>query len=370
MDGFRSAHAPGADWRAAVAACVEKLGTLSPRHRLGFVYATDRFAGDLGAIAAGLSDATPVKDWVGTVGIGICATAREYFDEPALAVMVAAAEPEEYRLLPKLERDTRPLKNAHWQWMERAHPRVALVHADPRAETVPRVIAGLAEDVGFVVGGLTCSRQGFPQLAGGLSEGGVSGALFAGGVALATGLSQGCAPIGPTRHVTECAGSIVAEIDERPALEVLKEDLGEAAARELPRSALNVHAALPVPGSDTGDYLVRNLMGIDPQRGLIAVAAEMTQGDPILFVRRDRAAAEQDLGRMLRQLKARAKGAPKGGIYVSCVARGPGLFGEGSWETRKIQAELGQFPLVGFFANGEISHNRLYGYTGVLTLFL
>jgi small ligand-binding sensory domain FIST len=370
MDDIRAAHAGGADWRAAAAQCVEKLGPLTPRHRLGFVYAADRFAGELGAIAAALSAATPVQDWVGTVGIGICATAREYFDEPALAVMAAAAEPEEYRLLPNLERDTRPMKNAHWQWIERAHPRVALVHADPRAEAVPGVIAGLADEIGFAVGGLTCSRHEFPQLAGAVSEGGVSGVLFAGGVVLATGLSQGCAPIGPTRRVGECAGNIVAEIDERPALEVLKEDMGAAAARDLPRSALNIHAALPVPGSDTGDYLVRNLTGIDPQRGLVAIAAEMNQGDPILFVRRDRAAAEQDLSRMLRQLKGRTKGTPKGGIYVSCVARGPGLFGEGSWETRKIRAELGEFPLVGFFANGEISHNRLYGYTGVLTLFL
>lgn len=370
MDDMRAAHAQAQDWQSAVKLCVEQLGALTPRHRLGFVYAADRFAGELGAIAAALTQQTGVKDWVGTVGIGICATGREYFDEPALAVMVAAAEPDEYRLLPRLEHDTLGMKNAHWQWIERTRPQVALVHADPRAEAMPKVIAGLAEEIGFVVGGLTCSRGEFPQVAGAVSDGGVSGVLFAGDVALATGLSQGCSPIGPIRRVTECAGNILAEIDERPALEVLKDDIGEAAARDLPRAAQNIHAALPVKGSDTGDYLVRNLMGIDQQRGLVAIGAEIAQGDPILFVRRDRAAAEQDLERMLRQLKGRAKGTPKGGIYVSCVARGPNLFGQGSRELQKIQAELGDFPLVGFFANGEISHNRLYGYTGVLTLFV
>ncbi|MGQ0676490.1 MAG: FIST signal transduction protein [Rhodospirillales bacterium] len=370
MDEIRAAHAAADDWRGALAQCLDRLGTPEPRHRLGFVYAADRFADDLGPIAAALRAATGVRDWVGTVGIGVCATGQEYFDQPALALMVASADPEEYRLLPKLERDTRPMKNAHRRWIERERPRLALVHADPRAEAMPQVIAGLAEEVGFVVGGLTCSRAGFPQLAGEVSEGGVSGVLFAGGVAVATGLSQGCAPIGPVRRVTECAGNIVAEIDGRPALDAMKQDIGEAAARDLPRSAGNIHAALPVKGSDTGDYLVRNLMGIDPKRGLIAIGAEMAQGDPILFVRRDRAAAEQDLGRMLRQLKTRARGAPKGGIYVSCVARGPNLFGQGSRELGKIRAELGDFPLVGFFANGEISHARLYGYTGVLTLFL
>ena len=61
---------------------------------------------------------------------------------------------------------------------------------------------------------------------------------------------------------------------------------------------------------------------------------------------------------------------PKGAVYVSCLARGPNLFGDDSEELRQVQTAIGDVPLVGFFANGEISHDRLYGYTGVLTLFL
>ena len=60
----------------------------------------------------------------------------------------------------------------------------------------------------------------------------------------------------------------------------------------------------------------------------------------------------------------------RGGIYISCIARGAGLFGPDAAETRMIAEHLGAFPLTGFFANGEISHNRLYAYTGVLALFL
>lgn len=371
MDDIRFAHAAGDDWRRTLAECLERLGALGPDHRLGFVYAADKFAGELADIASALRVATPIKDWVGTVGIGICATGQEYFDRPALALMVAAADPEEYRLLPLLERDTRPMKNAHWQWIERSRPSLALVHGDPRAACVPQLIEGLAEEIGFVVGGLTCSRTNFPQLAGEVNEGGVSGVLFAGDVAVATGLSQGCSPIGPVRRATECDGNIVSTIDGRPALDVFKEDIGETLSRDLRRAAGFIHAALPVKGSDTGDYTVRNLTGIDQRRGLIAIGANLAQGDPILFVRRDKQAAEQDLDRMLRQLKQRTRGAaPKGGIYVSCVARGPNLFGPDSEELRSIKHALGEFPLVGFFANGEISHSRLYGYTGVLTLFL
>ena len=66
----------------------------------------------------------------------------------------------------------------------------------------------------------------------------------------------------------------------------------------------------------------------------------------------------------------RSAGPPRGGVYYSCLGRGENLFGGDSRELRAIRNELGNFPLVGFFANGEISHNRLYGYTGVLTLFL
>ncbi|MCK6453735.1 MAG: FIST C-terminal domain-containing protein [Alphaproteobacteria bacterium] len=371
MRDIRLAHTAVPDWRAGLGHCVAQLGKLTEEHRLGFLYVADKFAGSLGDIAAVLGEVTRVRDWVGTASIGICATGREYFDEPALAMLVAAADPDEYRLLPSLQHDTRPMKQAHGAWIERQHPALALVHADPRAEAVPAVVRSLGDEIGFVVGGLTASRGGgFPQLAGKVTEGGVSGVLFAGGVAVATGLSQGCSPIGPVRRITDCHDNVIVGIDEQPALEVFKQDIGELLARDLRKVAGYIHAALPVPGSDTGDYLVRNLTGIDPQHGLLAIGAEVEVDDPILFVRRDRGAAEQDLSRMLRQLRARAKARPQAGIYVSCLARGPNLFGPESQELRRIRDELGEFPLVGFFANGEISHNRLYGYTGVLTLFL
>ena len=73
---------------------------------------------------------------------------------------------------------------------------------------------------------------------------------------------------------------------------------------------------------------------------------------------------------MLADLKRRAGGTPRAGLYFSCVARGPNLFGESSQELRMIRDALGAFPLAGFFGNGEIAHDRLYGYTGVLALFL
>jgi len=173
------------------------------------------------------------------------------------------------------------------------------------------------------------------------------------------------------RTVTAARRNIIAEIDGRPALEVFKEDIGELLARDLRRVAGYIFTALPVTGSDTGDYLVRNIVAIDPASGLMAIGEEIDPGRPILFTRRDRAAAVQDLDRMLTGLTRRLNGRrPQGAVYVSCLARGPNLFGSDSEELRQVQAALGDIPLVGFFANGEISHDRLYGYTGVLTVFL
>src|SRR2546430_1752476 len=92
-------------------------------------------------------------------------------------------------------------------------------------------------------------------------------------------------------------------------------------------------------------------------------------GDTILFCRRDPESARRDMVRMVRQLAGRLNEPPKAGIYVSCVARGAALFGDPGVETALIRENLGEFPLIGFFANGEISRDRLYGHTGVLTLF-
>ena len=154
-------------------------------------------------------------------------------------------------------------------------------------------------------------------------------------------------------------------------MEVFKADIGELLARDLRRVVGYVHAAVPVTGSDTGDYLVRNLTAIDPEHGWVAIGAELAAGDQVMFVRRDTASAIGDLERMLDRLVDRAgAAAPKAAIYFSCVARGPNQFGQDSEELRIIQEKIGDLPLVGFFGNGEISHDRLYSYTGVLSLFL
>ena len=90
----------------------------------------------------------------------------------------------------------------------------------------------------------------------------------------------------------------------------------------------------------------------------------------MIFVHRTSSAAQRCTPRMLAELADGLPSPPKAGLYFSCTGRGGAMFDEDSSEVEMIRSKLGDIPLAGFFANGEISHDRLYGYTGVLTLFL
>ena len=382
---FRVAHAgaPADDiaaghWSALTRRCLAMLAGNGPVPRgeagLGFVYVTDHLGDNLSEVIDHLRLSTGLKDWVGTVGIGIVGNGghdiTEYFDAPAMTVMIADLAPDSFRLFEQQEIGTSSFSKQHGSWIEMHGAQLGLIHGDPRSHRLPAILESLSDTSGlYLVGGLASSRGPYALAAEQVGEGGLSGVMFGGSIGVMTGLSQGCSPIGPTHTVTECDSNIVMAIDDRPALDVFKEEIGEVLSRDMNRAAGYIFAALPVKTSDTGDYMVRNLVGIDPNKGWIAIGDLVSNGDPILFTRRDKPNAEVDLDRMLARLKQRIDRPIRGGIYVSCVSRGVNLFGPEAAETRRITEQLGDFPLVGFFANGEISHDRLYAHTGVLTLF-
>ena len=376
---FRSACATGQDWRAVADQCLSELdaqpqGPGSPDTALGLLYLTDLLAPNLDKLLAYLRERTGVADWVGTVGSGICATAREIYDEPAAAIMLAKLPADSYRLLPAGIDALADMLTSNQNWIGAQSARFGIVHGDPRYSHIPQVIESLAVelDPGFLVGGLSSAgdEQYHLQIAGQIYENGLSGVLLSSEVPVISGLTQGCTPLGNRHTITDCERNILIEIDGRPALDVFSEDIGEVLARDLSRVAGYVFAGLPVPASDTGDYLVRNLLGIDTERKLLALGDLVEKEDSIMFCRRDGDSAREDMLRMLKNLNRRANGSIRGGVYYTCLGRGRNQFGDNSEELKMISDQLGEFPLVGFFANGEISHNLLYGYTGVLTLFL
>ena len=372
MQSFALAHASGRQWKSITEKCLADLGGFEKRsgfEHLGLAYMTDNLAGDAEKILVHLGDGTGIASWVGSVGMGICATGHEYFDQPALAVLVGEFPEGSFRLLELQDGpDVLPPEIAGWVQSRQSH--FAVVHADPRNGEIPEIIEALAYQLnGFLVGGLTSSRSELSQFSGGVCSGGVSGVLLGEGMPVATALSQSCMPIAPRHQITACEDNVLIELDGRPALEIFKEDIGDLLARDMQRVAGYIFAALPIANSDTGDYLVRNLTGIDVERNLLAIGEMVETGQSIQFCRRDAEAAEADLVRMLSDLSKRTDTPPKGGLYYSCLARGPNMFGDASQELKIIERELGDVPLVGFFCNGEISHRRLYTYTGVLTLF-
>lgn len=372
MNTFLSAHATAANWLEAAANCVARLGNIPPSANLGFLYASDEFASDLPGVLQYLKDCTGVAHWVGTVGVGICANGQEYHEQPALSILVGAFPEDSFRIFSTVQADLSAVVTQHKTWFEKTESRFGIVHGDPRNSNLPELITQLSATIhdGFLVGGLTSTRGHYAQIAEEVTEGGLSGVLFSPEVIVATTLTQSCAPFGRIYEITDCHQNIIITLDSRPALEVFYEEIGDILARDLNKAARYIGAALPVRGSDTGDYLVRNVVGIDPRNKLLAIGEQLSPGQTIQFCRRDVANAQKDMERMLRDLKQRIPHPPKGGVYFSCVGRGRHMFGEHSEELKTIQQEFGDIPLAGFFCNGEISYNRLYGYTGVLTLFL
>jgi len=369
MSQFRHAHATGDDWQACVARCVSALNRppADTLGRLGFAYFTEALLPHAGEIISTLRELTGVADWTGSVGMGVLATGVEYMNEPALAVMIAEVPERSYRIFSGKKRPP-ALGERTGTGAMASH--FAIVHGDPRTPDMGELVSDMAArlESGYLVGGVSSAKEGAVQVANDVLSGGLSGVVFASDVQVATRLTQGCTPIAGRHRVTECEENIVATLDGRRALDVFKEDIGEALARDLRRAALCMHVGLPVRGSDTGDYLVRNLIGIDPASGLVAVGEQMEAGSELFFCKRDADSAREDLVRMLEEMKAEVP-APRGGLYYSCLGRGENLFGQRGAELGIIHDVLGDMPLVGFFCNGEISHDRLYGYTGVLTVF-
>jgi small ligand-binding sensory domain FIST len=371
---FRVGHASGDGWHSATEKALRQIRTPPPGANLGFLYVSDRLIDSAHDILTYVKQATGIPDWVGSVGVGVLATGIEYFDEPAVAMMLGALPAGEFKVFSGKSRPP-ALGERTPSGAEAAH--FAVVHGDPETDDMPALIEDMSTKVasGYVVGGLSSSRTTAFQVANEVLEGGLSGVVFSSRIDVATRLTQGCMPLrrggdSLVQHiVTQGERNVIATLDGRPALDVLQEDLGNVSTNELPRAARFIHAGLPVPGSDTGDYLVRNLVGIDPQSRLIAIGAYVEPGMPILFCRRDGASARADLERMLDSIVAEFPEAPRGGLYFSCLGRGEHMFGRRSAELAMIRARLGDVPLAGFFCNGEISHDRLYGYTGVLTLF-
>ena len=382
---FLHAHAAHADGLQALARVNDELRRAASKHArfqptLGFLYFSDHHAGRAESMLDALRSAWPGMAVTGGVGIGVAATGVEYFDEPGLALMLCDLPRASFSLF----HGRAPLaRDDAW---------AALVHADPATHDLAALIGELAERLpsGYLFGGLASSRARTLTLADGVFEGGLSGVAFGRDVPLLSRVTQGCQPLSRSRRVTAVEGNLVLALDGAPALPLWLAELGvdlsdvpkvvAALRRTLVGLTDEGDQALARGGQFGADTRVRHLIGLDPARQGIAVADLVEPGAQLAFCTRDVEAARRDLVRVCSELReeaesgaAQAAGAPRriaGAIYVSCTGRGGAHFGAPSAELQTVRRALGDVPLVGFYAAGEIAHHHLYGYTGVLTAFL
>jgi len=414
MKLFPFGHATHPQWQMAAGLVLAQLRAQMalPEYAhaptLGLLYITDHYAAQAQEILDHVSaELREVTDWSGTVGVGIASSNVEYFDEPALAVMLLNVPSDQYRVFSGVA----PLPATFL-------PHTALVHADAATPDVSELIAEMADRTatGYLFGGLASSRSEVVQFAvggngnlgghgkaGGVFSGGLSGVAFGEGVNLVSRVTQGCQPVGAARSITRCEGNLVKELDGEPALDILLDDLRvsldepQAAMAALRGTLAGLSQATEDVVSRTGnfgaDVVVRHIIGIDPQRNGVALASKVEEGMRLAFCQRNVEAARADLVRICAEIReelepeelplavatalaasdALAAPSPErriaGAIYVSCAGRGGPHFGGPSAELQIVRRALGEVPLVGFFAGGEIARGHLYGYTGVLTVF-
>ena len=415
MKLFPYGHATHPQWQMAAALVLAQLrgqmalSGYAANPTLGLLYITDHYADQAQQIQQFLSAELPlISDWSGTVGVGIGATNVEYFDEPALALMLLDLPSDQYRIFSGVS----PLGMGF-------EVNTALVHADGSTPDVDELIAELAHrtDAGFLFGGLSSSRRASVQFAvaadgticgqgaaSGVFSGGLSGVAFGPKVGLVSRVTQGCKPLSRSRTVTAAEHNLLLTLDGEPALDVLLADL--QVSLERPQQALEAVRATLVglttsaegeavrqTGNFGNDVTVRHIVGLDPQRRGVAIADYVQRGSRMAFCQRHAQAARADLVRICAEIREELEGveaplqtvaalpsAPmdspaqperriRGAVYVSCLGRTGRHFGGPSAELQLVRKALGDVPLIGFFAAGEIAYDHLYGYTGVLTVF-
>jgi len=382
---FLSGHATHPDWRIALALAAAQLESQRAAEpamaaTLGWVYLTDHYAPHAAALLAELQQRWPGADWVGAVGIGVSASGVEYFDEPALSLLLSDMPSSHYRVFS----GGAPLGDM------KVHS--AQVHADGSTADAAELIEEMSERTasGYLFGGIASARTQAWQIANGLFQGGLSGVAFGPEVSLISRVTQGCQPVGPTRHITRCESNRVARLDDEPALDCLLRDLGltaldhREALPQLRQTLVGLNEAPDEATPRTGQFgpatRVRHLLGLTPLDRGLAIAEQVEPGTQLTFCRRNTEAARRDLVRICSEIREEVEGqdSPSGhprtrvaaAIYISCTGRGGPHFGGPSAELAIVKHALGDVPLTGFFAAGEIAHHHLYGYTGVLTVFL
>lgn len=264
----------------------------------------------------------------------------------------------------------------------RADDRVAILLADPYSFPTDAFVERSAEVLGELplIGGLANGLQGRGSVrlfaAGEVYTEGAIGVLLSGEVKVSTVVSQGCRPIGPTMVVTSAEENLLLELAGQPALARLEDivsDLDED-DRELVASGLQIGVAMDeyAEHHERGDFLIRGVLGIDPEREAVAIGDVVDIGRTVRFQVRDAATADEDLYDLLDAHREEL-GRIDGALLFACNGRGSAMFGTADHDAVALRDTLGSIGMAGFFAAGEVGpvggQNHVHGFTASILVF-
>ncbi len=362
--------------RAAVEVCDqvrERLAGEDPD--LVLLFASAQHLAAMPRIVERLRRAFPRARRLGCSSRSVIGDGREIEDGPGIALSGAWLPGVEIEALEAPQGALRPF---------RAPPESdLLLLADPFASGLEPLLAELdarfpgRTKIGGIASGGRQPRANLLLLDDRELRGGVVGLALHGRIRVDSVVAQGCRPVGSPLFVTRAEGNVVHELDGRPPLETLNRLFDEAQderERALFQTSLFLGVAMRPSESEygRGDYLIRNLIGVDPESGALHVAARIEMPQIVQFHLRDAHTADADLSERLAAY-ARREGPPRGVLLVSCLGRGRGLYGMPDHDCESLREQLGEVPVVGFFGNGEIGpvgdRSFLHGYTSALALF-
>jgi len=199
--------------------------------------------------------------------------------------------------------------------------------------------------------------------------------LLGGDFELNVGSSLATSPLGPTHLVTSVRDNIIFELDGRRAFDIFSAAAGPLAENPR-RAAAFIFAGIPIDAQserlERGKFLVRNIIGLSPERGAVAIAHRLKVGDRVGFVLRNAESARDDLKATLAEMRQRAVSPAAFGLYFDCISRGAGLNNIADHDSAYISRDIGAIPMAGFFTGFEIGplgpSSATLQYSGVLAL--
>ena len=371
----------------AVAEVRDELGESRPD--LAAVFVSPHHAQGYDRIGALVWEALGARVLLGCSGGGVIGGGQEVEFRPGLSLTAASLPGVE--LLPfHVEEGTLPDPDAApeaWEGLVGTTPANTphfLLLADPFTFPAERLVQGLdyAFGASIKIGGLAsgAQRPGGNALFFGdrVHRSGAIGVALQGNIAVEAIVAQGCRPVGPVMRITRCAHNMLVELDDRPAVEALRTLFHTMSEEDQTLASHSLFLGIAMDTlqdePDLGDFLVRNLMGMDPRTGALAIGEMLQEGQQVRFHLRDATTSGEELDGLLARYAGDRPGAPDwGSLLFSCLGRGEGLYGVPNHDSDLFRRYVGRVPLGGFFCNGEIGPvggtTFLHGYTSSFGIF-